>query len=158
MKKIIYTSIFLILALFCVTGCEKKEIDKSIYSLKNNYDENKNYIKDITNINNFVEMFNKDEEYIVVIGQTVCSHCIDYRPKVNRVAYSYDMDIYWIEYDTLTYNDKVKVKNLHDKFSSISTPYTIIIKNGDIIDEMVGESEEQEILDLLINNNLVKVD
>lgn len=156
MKKIRkYLVLFLILGLSFACGAYS-EITDDGYKVKSGYNDSKNYIKDISNINDFINLYNQDKTSVVVIGQTECSHCLDYRPKVNRVAYTSGVKIYWIEYDKLDSASKYKFQSLNDSFKNFGTPYTIFIQNKEIKDEISGDVDATSLNKKLIKNNLIK--
>ncbi len=154
MKKIT-KYLILILALFLTFSCGQ-EITNDGFKVKKGYDNNKNYIKNITNINNFIKLYNSNKTSVIVIGQTQCSHCIEFKPKVNKVTYSTNSTIYWLEYDTLNGNDRNKFQNLNEKFKEFGTPYTIFVKNGEIIDELIGDVGANNFYKALVKNKLTK--
>ncbi len=143
MKKL--RKILVIISIFLIAGCASK----------NGYDENKNYIKELNNINNFIKLYEDVQTSVVVIGQTTCSHCINFKPTVNKIAFDKKIDIYWMEYDKLNGNDRRKLAELNENFESISTPYTIFIKNNEIVDELIGETS-YDTLEAKIENNNIK--
>ncbi len=147
----------IILCLLLVVSCSgTSQVTSDGFEVKSNYNEEKNYIKEITNINNFIELYNNDKTNVIVIGQTQCSHCIEFRPKVNQVVYTTDATVYWLEYDQLNGADRNKFQNLNEKFKEFGTPYTVFVKNGEIIDELIGDVGAKNFYNALVNNNLAK--
>lgn len=87
----------------------------------------KNYFNEITYQEIITKMNNKDN-FVLCITQTTCSHCISYKPKLEKVANKYKVDTYYIEVDLLQEDEKKELS----KYITISggTPSTIFIKEG----------------------------
>lgn len=75
-----------------------------------------------------IEKIENDESFVLVVSQTTCSHCASYKPKIEKVANKYEINIYYIDVDLLNEEEE-------EKFSSYisydGTPVTIFIKNGE---------------------------
>ncbi len=88
--------------------------------------ENK-YLKEIK----YDEVINKidnKESFVLLLSQTTCSHCMEYKPKLAKVAKKYKVLVYYLETDLLdeeTYND------LKKHFSFTGTPTTVFVKDGE---------------------------
>ena len=126
------------------------------FNVKEGYNEEKSYIKEIDNINNFIKLYNDDKMSVIVIGQTECTHCISFKPSVNKVSYTTGYTIYWMEYDLLDGNAKYKFQNLDEKFKEFGTPYTVFVKKGKIVDELSGDVGASKLYKKLQTNKLVK--
>lgn len=87
----------------------------------------KNYFNEIT-FNEIITKMNEKDSFVLCISQTTCNHCQSYKPKLEKVANKYNVNIYYIDVDLLTEEEKKELT----KYVSISggTPSTIFIKNG----------------------------
>ena len=45
-------------------------------------------------------MENKDS-FVLLLSQTTCSHCMDFKPKLERVAKNYKLVVYYMETNLL---------------------------------------------------------
>lgn len=90
----------------------------------------------------YSEIIYNDEYNIILLTSPDCSHCNSYKPDVNYVADEYNLTIYDIDINKLTYNQYMEIhdtyqatKNhyINETTPSILTPTTIIIKNGEEI-------------------------
>lgn len=69
-----------------------------------------------------------NDTFILVITQTQCSHCAQYKPVLKEVLYEYDITAYEIDQETLTDKELGKLKNI----ANISgTPTTVFIVEGE---------------------------
>ncbi len=113
----------------------------------------------------YSEIINKDEYSIILLTSPYCYHCKDYKPNVNTVADEYHLTIYDLDITNLTVNQAYEV---HDKYSllkdrynekgtpTIQTPTTIITKNGEEVDMLLGDIGYNGFLELLKKNEIIK--
>ena len=106
-------------------------------------------------MDDFVSLINNKQDFILVISQTWCSHCTNYKPKVKEVANNNKVIIYYIEYNMLSDVDK----NTFDNYVIFSgTPTTVFFKNGlELIDlKIEGNITIKKLENTLINNGYIK--
>jgi len=104
-------------------------------------------------LDNVVEKIENKEDFVLCISRTTCSHCYDYKPKLESVAKENNINIYYIDVD----------KYDEDKFSDIisfngSTPTTIFIKNGEeatTSNRINGDVSKTKIIDKLKSNGFI---
>lgn len=75
-----------------------------------------------------IKKIKNDETFIFVISQTTCSHCAAYKPKLEKVANDHKIDIYYIDVDLLSDNER---NELSSYVSYDGTPVTIFLKDGE---------------------------
>lgn len=115
MKKKIIISILITIILITLLTIIIIYVDKNNL-IKLNYDE-------------LIEKINNKDNFVLCISASYCSHCQDYKPKLKKVANSYDILIYYINIDELT---KDEYETFKKEFSfDGSTPITIFIKEGE---------------------------
>ena len=87
------------------------------------------------------------ESFTLVVGQTTCSHCQSFIPKISEVAEENNLTIYLIEIDLLSRSD-------HDRFREIfdvpATPMTLIIEDGVVVDSLRGDTDKTQIEEFLL--------
>ena len=113
-----------------------------------------NYFKDLS-INDFVNLVDNKENFILVISQTWCSHCTNYKPKVEKVANNNKVVVYYIEYNMLSENDK-NIFNGYVEFSG--TPTTVFFRDGlEVIGARInGDTSEDRIESIFRDNGYIK--
>ena len=132
MKKniILIISIILLLTIIITLIINKQEKGEFI---KLNYKEIK-------------EKINNKEDFILVVSRTTCSHCLEYKPKVQEITTKYKIKAYYIDYDE---DENTKDKLLEDLDLDGSTPITLFFKKGkqtSLMDRINGNlSKEKEI-------------
>ncbi len=73
---------------------------------------------------------NNKDTFILVITQTKCSHCAQYKPVLKEVLYEYNLKAYEIDQEKLSKKELGKLKNV----ANISgTPTTVFIVDGEEI-------------------------
>ena len=95
------------------------------------------------------EKIEKKESFILVITQTDCSHCEEYKPVLKQVLFDYDITAYEIDQKKISEEEKNNLKNI----ANISgTPTTVFIVNGEerqTSDRLVGSASRSKIIDRL---------
>lgn len=107
MKKFLKLTV-VILCLFIFTGCGKS------------------YLKEIS-YNEYKDLLENKETFILEIMRTDCSACINFKPKLEQVAEYYKLEIKYINTDHLSedeYND------LFDETGISGTPTVIFYHDG----------------------------
>lgn len=86
---------------------------------------------------------NKDT-FILIDSRRTCSHCASYKPKLEKIANEYNLDIYYIDHDLET--KQTEEKFLEEFDLDGSTPITMFIKKGkqtNLFDRIEGETSEK---------------
>ena len=135
MKKIL----ILIIGIFALTltGCSK---DKELINI--NYDK-------------LAEKIQNKESFVLYVGSSECSHCADFKPKLEKVINKYKLDVYYINMANLStarYNAVMK------KIDGEGTPTTVYIKDGktESSPRIEGAREEEDIIEFFKDLELVK--
>lgn len=106
--------------------------------------------------NDVIEKFENKDDFVLVISQTTCTHCISYKPVLRNVSKKYKIKTYYIDVDLLTDKETEELK----KYVSYSdTPSTLFIKDGTEstrANRIVGEATEEKIVNKLKQNNFIK--
>ena len=130
----------MIYASIVLNGKEKEE-DKYFQELK---------------IDELIEKCENKESFILVISQTTCSHCKDFKPKLARISKKYKVNIYYIEIDLLTDEQN---KELKSYFNFSGTPTTVFVKDGEeksAATRINGDVSEEKIISKLKSNGFIK--
>ena len=102
-----------------------------------------------------IEKIENKDDFVLLISQTTCTHCISYKPKLEEVANEYKINIYFIDVDLLDNEER-------DKFSSYinysSTPVTVFLKNGvesTVANRINGDASKDKIEKKLKSNGFI---
>ena len=130
--------------------------------VKNN--KSLNHISELS-YTEYKEKIMKDDYTIILLTSPTCTHCINYKPYVNLVAEENNLQVYNINLNNLKYEEYVEI---HDKYSAISsdygdnnepiirTPATVIVKNGEEVESILGDIGYNGFQSLLKRNNIIK--
>ncbi len=115
----------------------------------------KSYLVEIK-YNKVIEKINKKDNFVLLISQTTCSHCMDFKPKLASVAKDYEVTIYYLEVDLLKDTERDELKK---HFNYSGTPTTIFITDGEektAANRINGDVSEEKIVSKLKNNGFIK--
>lgn len=108
-------------------------------------------------VNQVKEKIDNKESFILCISATYCSHCKEYKPKLEDISKEYRMDIYYIDFDK--YSDEEQ--NLFRDYVSFDggTPVTLFIKNGEeetTVNRINGNVSKDKIISKFKSNGFIK--
>lgn len=149
MKKLLIT----IICLFSLTGCNSSIYSKYEVSSNNKIDTEKYETYQELTYEDYTEKINKKESFIILLYQTGCSHCESFEPKLNRIIKYYNLSIYALNLANLSDKEYEIVKN---KTFISGTPTTVYIENGSYKSKIVGDKDEQTIIDFLVDSDYLE--
>ena len=136
MKKILVS---LIIGLFFITGC---------------FTSTSKYSKPIElTYKKYSEKLENNESFAMLIWRTGCTHCEEFEPKLNKVIKDYDLEIYSINTENLNESEYAKLEN---KTFVTGTPTLVIFEKGKYKTKLIGDKEENEVIDFLRQNKYIR--
>ena len=119
------------------TDNKKQESNKKE---ENNQSQKNGSIIYIKNIND-----NKNAEAVtfIVVGRSNCSHCVTYKETITNVVKKYPVNIYYL--DMLKVDNSV-IASINNDYNVTGTPTTLIFKNGEFVDKLVGKKSETTLI------------
>ena len=115
----------------------------------------KSYLNEIK-YDKVMDKIEAKDSFVLLISQTTCSHCMDYKPKIARVAKKYRVHVYYIEVDLLK---EEQTKELKTHFNYSGTPATIFVIDGEektAANRITGDASEEKIISKLKSNGFIK--
>lgn len=103
-----------------------------------------------------MEKIQNKESFILLVSQTTCSHCKEYKPVFRKILKKNKLTAYYIEYDLLSKEEK---KEFVKYINFDSTPVTVFLKNGEestTANRIVGAREEEYIIGKLKSNGYIE--
>lgn len=103
-----------------------------------------------------MKKIDKKDTFVLLLSQTTCSHCAEYKPKLSRVAKKYKVMVYYLETDQLKEKEE---KELKKKFSFSGTPTTVFVIKGDektAATRINGDATEEKIISKLKSNGFIE--
>jgi predicted bacteriocin transport accessory protein len=128
----------LLLCMFILCGCSYKS-----------------YIVDTT-LDEVKEKIENKEDFILYIGSKTCSHCAQYRPKLEDVANEYEITVYYVDVSTLSTEEENELKNIANY---TGTPTTAFIYDGEDLGTQThidGDVSIEKIKQAFKNNGYIK--
>lgn len=109
-------------------------------------------------VEEYLNLFKKDELVVVYTGREGCGYCRMFLPVLKQAQKEYNYINYYLDIDKL---DADSAKLLQDLDSDIAknlgqTPYTIISKNGKLIDTFLGYDEFDAFAKFISTNGIKK--
>lgn len=100
------------------------------------------------NYNEITKKIDNQEDFILVVSKSTCSHCATYKPKLKKIAKDYKIKIYYIDYDNESQENQDKLlKNLN---LDGSTPITLFIKEGketSVLNRLEGDLSSTKVIE-----------
>lgn len=115
----------------------------------------KSYLNEIK-YDKVMERVEAKDSFVLLLSQTTCSHCMDFKPKLARVAKNYKVNIYYLETNLLSEDESKKLK---EHFNYSGTPTTVFIINGEektAANRINGDVSEEKIISKLKSNGFIK--
>lgn len=105
----------------------------------------------------FDQMIKSKDSFVLVIGSSECSHCVDYKLTMKDVVKKYKVTIHYIDISKLNSKELAKLRN---KFSFTGTPTTIFVEDGKEKDAQFnrinGAKDYETIVNRLKKNGYIK--
>lgn len=110
-------------------------------------------------LNEFYSAFNGSEEKLVMIGRDNCSWCQLFKPSLDSMHDKFGLEYLYVNTNELTSSVfKKLLKDVGVDEKEFGTPYTIVVKNGEVVDSLNGYVDEVELLEFLKNHKFVSKD
>lgn len=102
--------------------------EPSVETEESTYNEQESYsnLKVIT-YNELNTLIKNKETFILLVSQTYCSHCIEFKPEFNEILKKYSLNAYVLEYNLLNQEDRASFDSIID---ITGTPTTTFIQKG----------------------------
>lgn len=75
----------------------------------------------------YTEMKENDENYILYLGSSSCSHCQNFKPTLESIIEDYQLQVYYVDISTLNDKEYAVLKN-DTKLQG--TPTVVFVENG----------------------------
>lgn len=107
----------------------------------------------------FVKLFNDSKLSVVYMGREDCTYCVQFAPLLKQTVEEYDYTLHYIDINKVPYgSEEARLIQELDPFLEESfgtTPLLVFIKDGKILDELVGGTD-YESLEILLENHKIK--
>lgn len=138
LKRFLKTVTILFVFFFLLCGCSKEE-----------------RIKEIT-LDEFKEKIANKETFAVYVGNDNCSHCISYRPILEKVLDDYNITIYHVDNSKL---DNKEYAEFRTYINISGTPTVAFITDGEeetTLNRITGEVSRDATIERFKSNGYIK--
>ena len=95
-----------------------------------------------------VQRLENKETLVVIIGQSTCSACIQYKPIIEEILNNYDVNLAYVEWDKDNRDDVTELVINH-LIEANATPTTYIFIDGELTFTRVGLMDYRQLKALL---------
>lgn len=121
------------------------------------------YVQDI-NAQKYFDLKKGEEKAIILLASPSCGWCQRFRPILNQVSADYELPIYYLNTselgdDYLTVRSSSPTLSTHfDSYGNpaISTPTTLLVQNGEELDNLDGYVEYDKVIQFLQQNGVIE--
>lgn len=112
--------------------------------------------------NKYKEIYESGNKSILVLGQTGCGYCNQYKPVINEIAKEKNVTISYLDVRKINQDEwNTLMSDLNDYFKTLpdgkwGTPLTLIIKDKKVVDALPGANEKDDALKFFKDNELIK--
>lgn len=131
MKKII---IIVFITLLC-NGCS----NPTLHSTE---------LKNVSN-DDVLEIIENKQHTFLYVARPTCDKCIAFTPLVTSISSEFSIEIPYFNTDVARTEDEKKLNEIVKELDLFAVPTLLEIKNGQVINSIIGIASEDEIIDFL---------
>lgn len=103
------------------------------------------------------EVMNSKEPQIIYLSKPTCHYCNLIEPITSSLKEEFNLDYFNINTEELSNLELTKIlKIIGVNLETFGTPYIAVVKDGKIIGEQIGYTDENVLFDLFRKHNLIK--
>ena len=108
-------------------------------------------------LDDYLDIIKEDGYHFMFIGRESCSWCTEFKNSINESLKDYDYNIYYLDLDSLTEEDKETLYATDDYFNENKwgTPLSFLYNNGKRVAELSGYAETDELVSFLKENKVI---
>lgn len=98
----------------------------------------------------YLDYYEASEAKLILLGRDGCPYCQIANPIIQNIAYTYDIEINYLDVDEFTEETQTAFVQSDEEFSSgFGTPFLFIAGYGQIIDKVDGLTDKAHYIDFL---------
>lgn len=101
------------------------------------------------------DMLDNNATVVVVIGQTTCGACIQYKPVLEELVTNYDFEMAYVELDKDKNDDVQQLVNDH-LLEASATPSTYVFVDGERVAMVVGYMDYRQTKAFFEEHNVIE--
>lgn len=126
---------------------------------KNGDDPNKNLVEPSAYsdaMKEFYKYFESKEKTVIVWASSQCGYCVAQKPIVEAIAEQYDINYLYMDYLTLGSNDEIDQVMAELELTKGSTPTSVVVQDGKVIDTWIGYVDGETYVKNLVNAGVLE--
>lgn len=113
----------------------------------------------VIHVDEYLKLKASKDTSVIYVARPTCSHCVTQTPRMKYIKYKYKVEINYLNTDEFSSDgtdyDKVIASDPYFQENDIATPLILIVKDGNIIDMIEGESSIENVVTLFSENGLI---
>lgn len=105
-------------------------------------------------------LYDQDEPYVLVLAQTTCGYCEQFKPVLNKFLGDNNTNAYLINIDKLSQEEASSLTSSFAYFETNTnwgTPLSLAIKNKEVIGDVSGYTDDTEVIkDMYVKAGILK--
>ncbi len=109
-------------------------------------------------IDAFEAAVNSSEKELIYIGSESCPWCEQYHPVIEELSQAEEFSYLYLEVDGLSAEENQQFQNIIFSLREddrLGFPLTILVHDGELVAELSGYSESDELKNFLVDNNFL---
>ena len=112
-------------------------------------------------MNEFITLLNDESASIIYIARPGCGYCQQQEPIIKAVVNEYNLTVHYLNTDNLTNENMSYIFKLDEKLfgengKNFGTPTTLIVKKGEIVDSVIGLTQNKDLVTFFKENGFIK--
>lgn len=108
-------------------------------------------------VDSWINDIDSNSRIVTIIGLTTCPHCQSYKPVAEKLSQEYGFKLYFLERDTMYYNEFERIKEKLGVSEELNAyPTTFITEGGNVLIQQPGYPGELLIADFYREYGLIK--
>lgn len=112
-------------------------------------------------MNEFITLLNDESASIIYIARPGCGYCQQQQPIMKAVVNEYNLTVHYLNTDNLTNENMSYIFKLDEKLfgengKNFGTPTTLIVKKGEIVDSVIGLTQNKDLVTFFKENGFIK--
>lgn len=107
-------------------------------------------------LSDFESVLSSEDYELIYIGRPTCSYCTYMQPIVEGLAEEFDFEYTYINSDEISYDNLVNIlEQLGNDISEFGTPFSAVIKDGEVVDTYEGYGFETYYFEFLVSSGFL---
>lgn len=108
-------------------------------------------LTDLKNVSNddVLEILENRQHTFLYVGRPTCDKCIAFNSLITSITSEFLIEISYFNTDVARTEDTEKLNEIIEKLSLFAVPTLLEIKNGQVVNSIVGMASEEELMEFL---------